>query len=73
MDFAALMSKEISKGKTPSEQTTDSEPTKKYLKRAELEAQRQEAYLQEQKAIQRSREEKLSKKRKLEDEEAART
>lgn len=73
MDFAALMSKEISKGKTPSEQTADSEPTKKYLKRAELEAQRQEAYLQEQKAIQRSREEKLAKKRKLEEEETART
>ncbi|KAA6412136.1 MAG: potassium channel regulatory factor [Lasallia pustulata] len=73
MDFAALMSKEISKGKPSSQETPDSEPTKKYLKRADLEAQRQEAYLQEQKTIHREREEKLSQKRKLEEEEAART
>ena len=72
MDFAALMSKEISKGQTPPSQTAVSEPTKKYLKRADLEAQRQEAYLQAQKAIQHEREEKLSKKRKLEEEESAR-
>ena len=71
MDFAALMSKEISKSQ-PTSPPSQPEPTKKYLKRAELEAQRQEKYLQEQRAIQRSREEKLQKKRKLEEDEALR-
>ena len=71
MDFAALMSKEMSKSQ-PSSSPATSEPTKKYLKRAELEAQRQENYLREQRAIQQSREEKLQKKRKLEDDEALR-
>ena len=70
MDFASLMKTEISKSATPPTTTVDS--TKKYLKRAELEAQRQEIYLKEQRAIQAAREEKLSKKRKLEEEEAAR-
>ncbi len=72
MDFASLMSTEISKSSRPpsSPTPTPTEPTKKYLKRAELEAQRQQAYLDEQNAIQRDRESKLLKKRKL-DEEAA--
>lgn len=69
MDFASLMSQEISKT-TPS---TPTESAKKYLRRAEIEAQRQEAYIREQKALQRQREEKLQKKRKLEDEESLRS
>jgi len=71
MDFASLISAEISKEKasTPS---TPIESTKKYLKKAEIEAQRQQAYLDEQAAIQREREAKLSKKRKLDEEEAVR-
>lgn len=78
MDFASLMSAEISKSssKPPSTPTPTpaptTEPTKKYLKRAELEAQRQQAYLDEQAAIQRERESKLLKKRKLDEEDAAR-
>lgn len=71
MDFASLMSAEISKGKTPS-LATPTESTKKYLKKAEIEAQRQQAYLDEQATIQREREAKLTKKRKLDDEEATR-
>lgn len=68
MDFAALMSREISKSRpTPSTETT-----KKYLKRADLEAQRQEAYLQEQQALQREREAKQDKKRKVDEEETSR-
>jgi pre-mRNA-splicing factor 18 len=67
MDFAALMSKEISKGRP----TTDSsEPSKKYMKRSEVEAERREKYLAEQKAIEDERLAKLAQKRKREDEEA---
>ena len=73
MDFASLMSKEISKsGQTSPPPTSTSESTKKYLKRAEVEAQRQESYLREQTAVQHSREEKVLKKRKLEEEETSR-
>ncbi|MCJ1280079.1 mRNA splicing protein prp18 [Puttea exsequens] len=67
------MSAEISKGKAtspPAAVVTDS--SKKYLKKAELEAQRQQVYLEEQAAIQREREAKIAKKRKLDDEQAAR-
>ena len=72
MDFAALMSQEISKSR-PAPTSTSTLSTKKYLKRAEIEAQRQEAYIQEQQALQREREIKLQKKRKLDEEEAIRT
>lgn len=75
MDFASLMSAEISKSSSkpsPSSTPTPTESTKKYLKRAELEAQRQQAYLDEQAAIQREREAKSLKKRKLDEEDAAR-
>ena len=73
MDFASLMKSKISKSTTPPTTTsTSTDSTKKYLKRAELEAQRQEAYLREQRATQAAREEKLSKKRKVEEEEASR-
>lgn len=68
MDFAALMSQEISKSRP----TPSTESTKKYLKRADLEAQRQESYLQEQQALQRDREAKLEKKRKFDEEQTAR-
>lgn len=66
MDFAALMNKELSKSKKKS--TSDN---KKYLKRSEIEAQRQEAYATEQKALQESREAKAAAKRKREEEVAA--
>ncbi|KAJ5157956.1 Prp18 [Penicillium coprophilum] len=80
MDFAALMSKEISKakGSDASKPSKDPEkgspavPTKKYLRRGDVEAARIEAYNQEQERIAREREERMAKKRKLEDEEADR-
>ena len=81
MDFASLMSAEISKStpkpstststSSPSTPTTESS-TKKYLKRAELEVQRQQAYLDSQAALNRDREAKLTQKRKLDEEAAAR-
>ena len=68
MDFAKLMSAHIAKGK----QETPAQPEKKYLKRSEIEAERQAAYLAEQQAAEAARQEKLEKKRKAEDEEAER-
>lgn len=65
MDFASLMSKEISKSKPPA-----NEPSKKYMKRSEIEAERRAQYLAEQRAIEAEREAKLAKKRKLEEDEA---
>lgn len=66
MDFAALMSKEIAKAK-PVTPDTPSSSKEKYLKRAELEKAREEAYLSEQQALQAAKEEKASKKRKQEE------
>ncbi|KAL8702516.1 MAG: hypothetical protein Q9201_004306 [Fulgogasparrea decipioides] len=72
MDFASLMSSEISKKSQQNSPPPTSESTKKYLKRAEIEAQRQQVYLDEQAALQREREAKLHQKRKREEEEATR-
>lgn len=69
MDFAKLMSAQIKKGKETS-QPADS-GNKKFLKRSELEAQRQAAYLAEQEAAEKARHDKLARKRKAEEEEAA--
>ncbi|KAL6706063.1 hypothetical protein ACN47E_006165 [Coniothyrium glycines] len=68
MDFAKLMSAQIKKGR-------DTAPSadsggKKFLKRSEVEAQRQATYLAEQEAAERARQEKSEKKRKAEEEEA---
>lgn len=71
MDFASLMSQQISKS-DPKASSASTESTAKYLKRADIEAQRQEAYIKEQQALQRERELKLQKKRKLDEEEAIR-
>jgi pre-mRNA-splicing factor 18 len=68
MDFASLMKSQISKSKASDPPGED----KKYLKRSEVEAQREAAYLAEQKALDEARQAKLEKKRKLEDEEAER-
>jgi pre-mRNA-splicing factor 18 len=67
MDFASLMSKEISKAK--SKPATD-ESAKKYMKRADVEAKREAKYLAEQRAIQAEKEAKLAQKRKRENDEA---
>jgi len=69
MDFAKLMSAQIKKGK---DTAAASEPTKKYLKRSEIEAQRQTAYQAEQDAAEKARREKSDKKRKAEEDEATR-
>jgi pre-mRNA-splicing factor 18 len=80
MDFAALMSKEISKAKgsdasKPSAKDTGKSspaPTKKYMRRGDVEAARIEAYNEEQERLAREREERMANKRKLEEEEADR-
>lgn len=79
MDFASLMTAEISKTKENSSTTSKSEATtaatsttKKYFRRAEIESQRQEAYLEEQASLQRGREAKARQKRKNEEEESTR-
>ncbi|KAI9711239.1 MAG: mRNA splicing protein prp18 [Bogoriella megaspora] len=71
MDFASLMTAQIAKSKpTPKlEKTTDNN---KYLKRSEVEAQREAKYRAEQEELERQKEEKLQRKRKLDDEEAER-
>lgn len=69
------MSAQISKSKStspPSDTQSPSASTSKYLKRSELEAQRQAAYVAEQARLEKEREERLAKKRKLEEEEAER-
>lgn len=67
MNFASLMKSQISKSKTaPKSDSTN----QKYLKRAEVEAQRQVAYEAEQEELEAKRREKQAKKRKLEEEEA---
>lgn len=73
MDFASLMSAQISKSKSPTSDTpSSSSQASKYLKRSELEAQRQAAYVAEQARLEKEREERLAKKRKLEEEETER-
>ncbi|KAL8830455.1 MAG: hypothetical protein Q9191_001417 [Dirinaria sp. TL-2023a] len=77
MDFASLMSSAIktSSSTSPSNTTTSiSSPAnnQKYLKRSDLEAQRQAAYLQSQRDAQAAREAKAASKRKHEEEEAER-
>lgn len=81
MDFAALMSKEISKAKgsdtsktsgPDKEKESSAEPQKKYMRRGDVEAARVAAYNAEQERFQREREERLAHKRKLDEEEADR-
>ncbi|KAK0113182.1 mRNA splicing protein prp18 [Cadophora gregata] len=68
MDFAALMNQAISKANPNS--SSEPEPSKKYLKRAELEEERRQKYLAEQRALEAEKEAKLKLKRKREEEEA---
>lgn len=70
MDFAKLMSAQIKKGKDSATPPTSSD--KKYLKRSEIEAQRQAAYQAEQEAAERSRRERSERKRKVEEDETER-
>ena len=65
MDFAALMNKELSKAKKPSDSSS------KFLKRSEIEEERKAKYAAEQKALQEERSAKEAAKRKREDDIAA--
>ncbi|KAK4505620.1 hypothetical protein PRZ48_003583 [Zasmidium cellare] len=67
MDFASLMKSQISSSKPKDEQGG-----KKYLKRSEVEAQRQADYQREQEELEQARQERLEKKRKRDEEEAER-
>ncbi|KAI9897614.1 hypothetical protein N3K66_007470 [Trichothecium roseum] len=82
MDFAALMNKELSKSKSKKPATTTTEDAAaasasaaankpKFLKRSEIEAQRQAAYHAEQRALEAERESKAAAKRKHEEDLAA--
>lgn len=64
------MSAQIKKGKDSATPSTSGD--KKYLKRSEIEAQRQAAYQAEQEAAERARREKSERKRKAEEEDADR-
>jgi pre-mRNA-splicing factor 18 len=73
MDFASLMKAQISKGKPATSSAAGNggsggEADKKYLKRREEEAQREAAYLADQKALEDARIAKINKKRKLDEE-----
>lgn len=70
MDFASLMSKEISKAKDPPSSSSQKDAEKKYVRRGEAEAARVAAYNENQEKLQREREERMTQKRKFEDEEA---
>lgn len=77
MDFASIMAAEIASKKrklNPSANTADASTSKptKYLKRSEIEAQRQRDYLAQQEAREKERAEKAERKRKEEEEERAR-
>lgn len=74
MDFKSLMSAQIAKSKPPSKSTasTSSTSTSKYQRRADAEKEREAAYIAEQAKVEAERQERLTKKRKLEDEEAER-
>lgn len=71
MDFASLMKKEMSKSKKTDNGDGSGGATKKYMKRSDIEAERQAAYKAEQKAIEEARAAKFAEKRKREEEAAA--
>lgn len=65
MDFASLMSKELSKSSGGNSAKKDN--SNKFLKRSEIEAQRESNYISEQKALAKERDTKAAAKRKLEE------
>ncbi|KAK7183083.1 hypothetical protein DPSP01_005970 [Paraphaeosphaeria sporulosa] len=65
MNLASLITK--AKQKAPPAESSD----KKFLKRSELEAQRQAAYRAEQEAAEKAREDRIARKRKAEEDDAA--
>ncbi|GAP90013.1 putative prp18 domain-containing protein [Rosellinia necatrix] len=75
MDFAALMSKEIAKAKPAADGNNNNDNNtnkdKKYIRRAEAEAQREASYRAEQAALEAKRAARAASKRQREEEEAA--
>lgn len=71
MDFASLMSKQIAKSKGSDDKPATT--TSKYIRKADAESARREAYLAEQKAAEEARQAKASAKRKREEDLAAET
>lgn len=67
MDFKKLMSAQISKSKPV---TNGENSTAKYLRRADVEAQREARYAEDQRRLEADKEERLAKKRRLEEEES---
>ncbi|KAK5132371.1 hypothetical protein LTR08_009142 [Meristemomyces frigidus] len=65
MDFASLMQSQIAAKPAP-------DSSKKYLKRSEVESQRETAYLREQQDLETARLDRLAKKRRRDDDEADR-
>ncbi|MDI1487629.1 MAG: hypothetical protein OHK93_006899 [Ramalina farinacea] len=75
MDFAALLSAEISRNQAPTPPSSTSAsppPAKKYLSKADQEAAREKAYRDDLAAQRRAQEAKASAKRKRDEEDAAR-
>lgn len=72
MDFASLMSSEISKTRrsSPPSSSANSPQPKKYQKRSEVEAERRATYLASQRALEAEKEAKAAQKRKREEEES---
>ena len=68
MDLASLISAQVSKSKP----STTTNASQKYLRKADLEAQRQEEYKREQEALRKDRDTRAAQKRKFEDDEAER-
>ncbi|RMZ77157.1 hypothetical protein DV737_g4477, partial [Chaetothyriales sp. CBS 132003] len=72
MDFKSLMTAQILKAKSPVSTANGTSSASKFVRRADVEAERQKAYAEEQARLEAEREERARKKRKLEDEEAER-
>ena len=72
MDFASLMSSQMSKASSHPTSSSASTSAQKYLKRADLEAERQATYRREQEEAAAAREAKLKRKREQEEDEAKR-
>ncbi|KAI5367561.1 Putative pre-mRNA processing factor 4 (PRP4), PRP4-like superfamily, pre-mRNA-splicing factor 18 [Septoria linicola] len=70
MDFAALMKSQIAS--SSSAKASSDSGNKKYLKRSEVEVQRQAEYAREQAQLEKERLERLDKKRKRDEDEAER-
>lgn len=72
MDFKSLMSAQINKSKPKPSSSPTNGASSKYQRRADAERDREARYVEEQAKLEQEREERLAKKRKLDEEEAER-